>query len=545
MTLPTKRGGGVRVASMTVHDEGNNAYRTGYLYTQSGQRAGTTSGVVAQEPPLVKTVEYPFYSLYDFPNTPVLYAKVTVVDGMKSDTDFTQKTEYTFNTPTQNCVSVSSSAIVDNLNWGGYYGTTIQDSKLFNFDVQNHSAQVGRIESIRTIDNAAVTTGQIDFGYTEQLPNNQGKFTSGSMICEVAQGPNRTDTNHFKLSRTTKTAYPNVLTSVRTTSNGVTTVKNNTAWDFLTGAVLQEDETHADGNTYQTTSVPAYTQYPEMRSKAESITNKNMLSQSASSAVYKLNSSRVPTTLMSAGVQTWNKNWNTYRQYNAATAQYEAETNPTPVWRKHKSYRWANNRPDAQGGTPVADFTAFNWAAGASQVPNWNKDVEVTQYDHFSNPLEISDLNGDFVARKYGHNQTQVMAQAINAKYTELAYSGAEDLTSWGHFGGEVRDAGLRSPAPAPVHTGLYSSKLMPGQMGFTYKAIVGSEVLPGRAYRVSAWLYSSNVNVANGKIYARVNNNMAGTQLAEARINSTNTKKAGNWYLLSFDVTVPANASG
>ena len=543
VTLPTKRGGGVRIASLAVRDENNNTYRTGYLYTQSGQRGGTTAGVVAQEPPLVKTVDYPFYSLYDFPNTPVMYAKVTVLDGMKSDTDFTHKTAYAFNTPTQSCVSVTNSAIVDNLNWGGFYGTTIQDSKLFNFDVQNHSARVGRVESIKTIDKSAVTTGQIDFGYTEELPGNQGKFTSGSMICEVAQGPNRTDTHHFKLSRTTKTAYPNVLTSVRTTSNGVTTLKNNTAWDFLTGAVLQTDETLADGNTYQTTSVPAYTQYPEMRSKVESVTNKHMLNQDAASYTYKLNSNRTRATLMSAGVQTWNKTWNTYRQYNASTDKYEAETNATPVWRKHKAFRWANNRQGAQGGTPVADFTAFNWAAGATQAPNWNKDVEVTQYDHFSKPLEVSDLNGDFVARKFGHNETQLIAQAINAKYTELAYSGAEDQTSWGHFGGEVRDAGLR--CTAPVHTGLYSTRLAPTQMGFTYKATVGPEVTAGRTYRASAWLYSSDLNVANGKIYARLNNSTYGTQIAEARINSATTKKAGNWYLLSFDVTLPAGTDG
>jgi len=536
--LPFKKGGGVRVASLTVRDENNNAYRTGYLYTKSGQRDGVTSGVVAQEPELVRTVDYPFYHLYDFPNTPVIYGKVTVVEGMKSDTEFSHKTEYTFNTPDQSCVQVSSSLVAqNNLGWS-YYGSSLENSKLFYFDVQNRASRVGRLEGIKTSEQGGTKIGDVAFDYTDQLPRSQGKFTAGSIMCEVAQGPNQTDAMYFKLSRTSKTTYPNVLKAIRTTANGATTTESNTAWDFLTGTVTQAENTDALGQKFQARSVSAYTKYPEMRSKAENSDYKNMLAQTTASYMYKLGPAGTPVSVLNVGIQTWNKDWTTYRIFNAATNQYETETNPVAMWRKHKNLVWNNNQLAADGTTPIGVFTDYNWATPATQAANWRTVSEITQYDHYSKQLEGKDINGSFAASKYGYNQTKLIAQITNAKYTEFAYSGAEEVTPWGHFSGEVGDGGRRDAQQH--HTGYFSSKLLPGQTGFTYQATVGPDLQPGRAYLASVWLHSSDLAQAAGQLYATLN----GTSV-DTRISASSTKKAADWYLLKLSVAIPATASG
>ncbi|WP_046243745.1 hypothetical protein [Hymenobacter terrenus] len=539
--LPSKRGGGVRVASITMRDESDNAYKTGYIYGLYGNRNDPSSGVVAQEPELVRTVDYPFYQLYDFPNTPVLYSKVTVVEGMKSDSDFTHKTEYTFNTPDQACIQVTNTQIALNtLNWPYNNKGSLENSKLFYFDVRNRASRVGRLERIRTLERGGNTVGDVTFGYTDQVPgaSEQGKFTSGSILCEVAQGPTQNDNTYFKLSRTNNTTYPNVLLAVQTTSKGVVTTKLNTAWDFLTGKVTQEETKDAIGQKFQTNLVPAYTKYPEMRSKAENAANKHMLDQSTAAYTYKMYKS-IPMGVVSASVQTWNKDWTDYRTFNATSDQYEAEVNPVAVWRKHKSFVWNDNQLGTDGTTATSKFTDFNWVANATQAAKWLNTSEITKYNHYSRELEAKNINGDFTSNKYGYNQTKLIAQVANARYTEFAYSGAEDATSWGHFSGEVRDGGRKDPAL--YHTGAFSTKLMPGQTGFSYRAAVGKDLTAGRTYRLSAWVHSSDVGQSKGKLYATLNGAPAG----EVRINSNSTKRAGNWCLLNLDVAIPANATG
>ncbi|QKG55120.1 hypothetical protein [Hymenobacter sp. BRD67] len=79
--------------------------------------------------------------------------------------------------------------------------------------------------------------------------------------------------------------------------------------------------------------------------------------------------------------------------------------------------------------------------------------------------MESKDVNGQYAAQKAGYDQSLVTAAAGNARYTEFAYSGAEDQvatgTSAGQFGGEVRrDGGQQTTDQA--HTGQYSCLLTP-----------------------------------------------------------------------------------
>lgn len=548
VVMASKKGGGARVAAISTADEVGHTYRTGYLYTQEGTRAGTSSGVVAQEPELVRTVDYPFYHYYDYPNTPVLYHKVTVVEGQVSDTDYKQKTEYAFTTPDDSFMRVEATMLANQpLNWP-YYGSSIQDSKLFYFDVKNYSSKIGRVERIKVLDKSGVEMASTEFTYTSELPGKQGVFTNGSILCEFQQGSEQTSSNHFKASRTLKTAYPNVLTSVRTVSNGVTTVRDNTAWDFLTGAVLQKDVANTQGEKYRSLTVPAHHKYVELRSKAENPANKHMLTQTTASYAYKLNGAGQPVSLVDAGIQTWNKDWNTYRRYNASSGQYESELGSVPVWRRHKSYGWTNNRPNAAGLTDVGTFVDFGWSAGAPNK-NWRLINEVTAYNHFSAPLETKFTNGNFATSKRGHDNSLTIAEAQNARLGELAYSGAEDAVAIAagtrHFGGEVRGAEFQSSELS--HTGRYSLKLPPGQRGFLFESRVGAAdgVEAGRSYRASAWLHRSDLAAAQGRLFAALVNGGSANALAATTITGPSVKQAGDWYLLDIYFDVPAAATG
>ncbi|MCC3157859.1 hypothetical protein LJ737_11470 [Hymenobacter sp. 15J16-1T3B] len=547
-TLASKRGGGVRVAAVTAQDEVGHQYRTGYLYTRNGQRTGASSGVVAQEPELVRTADYPFYNYYDYPTTPVLYGKVTTVEGMVSDTDYKQKVEYNFATPDAGDMVVAHTMVANQyLGWRTQTGGKVEDSKLFNFDIKNYTSRIGRIESIRVLDKSGLAMGETQFEYTQQPADNRGLYTSGAILSEVEKAGDAGSPMHLKLSRTTKTQYPNVLTSVRTTSNGLTTVRTNKTWDFVTGGVLEDEWYSSTGEWFRTRKVPAYTKYPELGSKAQNAANKNMLSQGAATYTEKLNGAGQVMSLLAAAVQTWKKDWATYRGYNPNTEQYEAQTGAVPVWRQHRSYVWNNPRPNAVGLTSLADFTDFAWTSGATQPRNWKQLGEVTVYDDYSAALESKALNGRYSAQKRGYGNALGIARASNAKYNEIAYSGAEDVSNVGgrmHFGGEVRGADLRSTTYS--HTGRYSEQLGNGQRGFIFEAKAGTTdgLELDRTYRASAWLHQSDLAAAGGRLYAAL---LAGTvenELGSVAINSTGVKRAGDWYLLNLTFTVPAGAA-
>ena len=544
--MPEKTGGGVRVASITSSTGTGETYTTGYRYTKDGTPTGVSSGCVAQEPEMVRTTHYPFYDWYDYPNTPVLYDKVTVVNGVRSATDFVSKTEYSFRMPESSDMTVSGTMpSFNNLNWP-HNTSHIGTSKLFNFDVHNFASRVGRLESIRLIDRSGVTVGQTAMEYSNRLPGNLGTFTGGSILCELVQEGDPTSNHHFKASRTTKTAYPNVLTAVHTTTNGVTNTRTNRAWDFLTGAVTATETTNSWGESYRSQTEPAYEKYPAMRSKAENPANRHMLTQPAGSTTYKLDAAGNPSQLVAASAQTWSSQW-PQRTYNAATDQYGNTAAAAPRWRQQAGYEWLNRRLNANGLTPLADYTAFSWL-NPTPPANWVQVGQTTLYDPYSAPLEAHSVSGTKSASKLGYGQTLPLIGAENAGYGEIAASGAEDVVEVApgvrHFGGEVRGGEYQSADKA--HTGAFSLKLAAGQQGFVYQAQVGvtGGVEAGREYKAGVWLHESDLAAAGGRLYARLGAGGTTTTLGTIDIRHRSVKRAGEWRLLDLYFTVPAGTS-
>jgi hypothetical protein len=545
----SKNGGDIRVAAITTSDENNNRYQVRYRYnTELGTIAAST-GVISKEPDFVKETDYPFYAWVDYPNTPVMYGKVTVLKGRfrTGDTDHDQREEFSFYTPTSSMVSETS-----NGNYGTYL-TTVPLLHVANRTVVN-LGKLGQPEAIRKYNRQGDMEFSTTFGYENQLPNSdgiagQGKFTEGGITAEIVgkPGPVGYSFVQYRINRSTKEYIPTVLATTTTVANGVRVEARNDQYDFLSGQIVETSAQNSRGLARRSKTVLAYMLAPfaAMGAKGDNSANRNMLTQEAASYTYK--GFGANSAVLSASVQTWKSDWQNYRVFPSGATRYVEDTDANanePIWRQHESYVWHNPQLNLDGS--YKDFIDFNWSRQplSSQNAGWLKAGEVTRYNHYSQALESKDVNGMYTARKPGHNESQMLATAANARYTEMTYSGAEDQLSIGnitHFGGEVQEGGRRDGLHQ--HTGLYSTKLSSGESGFTYRALVGNtnEISTNRKYRLSAWIHSSDAGIGNGRLYAQVGN----TQLGETSVTASNTKKAGNWYLLNLYITVPASATG
>jgi hypothetical protein len=557
----TTEGGDIRVASVSTLDEHGTRYQVRYRYAHPQRpAASTSSGVISKLPEFVtRDVKLPFYALYDYPGTSVMYGRVTVLRGKfgnNADADHEQREEYAFYTPDSRMVRVtqdddSPSAKVlgrKQIGINPLTGAPIYKTRYIEQRDNRITVNVGKIGqpiAIQKYNRRGELELASQFGYTGTMPNpegiaGQGSFTEGVLTSELL------DRSIYRVNRTTKKYVPVTLVATTTMANGMKTVSRSTLYDFLTGQVLETTAQNSLGDTYVTKTVPAYTlaPYADMGPKGENSVNRNMLTQTAGSYVYKQTGTNTRQ-LIAASVQTWNKDWRTYRGYG--DGDYRDESAAKPTWRQWESYVWNGARLNSDG--TFASFVDYNWAQpAAGQVAGWLKAGEVLRYDHYSKPLEVVDMNGQYAATKARREDGNTLASAANARYVEMAYSGAEDRVlpdpatpATQHFGGEVRDGSRRDVTHH--HAGRYSSKLSSGEEGFTYRAPVGGAtgIRGGRQYRLSVWLHKSDAGVNGGRLYAKLNT----TVLGETSISAPTTKKAGNWYLLNLYVKLAAGATG
>lgn len=546
-SFPANRNGGdLRVARLVTQDEAGRQYQVRYDYSVN-TRGTTSSGVISKEPAYVTHLDRPFDKWFDYPGTGVMYGRVQVLRGLFRDNnaqDYSQVEEYTFQTPVSRFVQpepITSDYLViapgdhgqrDNKGW--------RDMKSYRNATTVNLGMIGQPLAIRKLNRRGEVESSTAFEYSNTIPNvdgltKQGYFTEGVLTNELL------GLGYYRINRSTKTYVPTVLMATTTKTNGVSTRSQQDKFDFYTGNVLESSFRNYLGDLYRSKVVPAYTlpPYAAMGPSSAQGANRNMLTQEAASYVYKAQPGGGQS-VVSASVQTWSGKWATYRGYDAASDAYaDRADDARPIWRQQASYLWNSPRLNADG--TYAGFVDFDWTRTPLAAPaaGWLKAGEFTRYDHYSKPLESQDLNGQYVSRKLGYNQTQRLVTAANARYTEVAYSGAEDQVDQGngvvHFGGEVREGGRRTSLPR--HTGLYAAKLQPGETGFTYKAKLGTEVRGGQKYRLSCWIHQSDAS-RQGQLYAQLDD----TDLGTASIASASTKQAGEWYLLTLLVDVPAS---
>ena len=555
---PNKKGGDIRVSQITLMDESGQSFKTKYNYTLDNN---SSSGVVAKEPELIKennnVNNFGLDNVYDYPTTPVLYSMVTVQSIYNPvSNDYAVKQVFEFETPNKNMVVENTTQLHDYLVPGLHYrtGNDLESDQVYfkqylhKIDVK--TSKIGKIKSIKTYDKNNVLNESTIFDYIESTPSDQGKYTAGVILSEIASTTSSfLDAHVMKLIKSTKTYYPYVLSKITYSKDGFTNTKEYKAWDFFTGIPTITVSSSADNFKIRQEVAPAYSiqyssggttikPYETMGLKGFNLSNKNMVSQIARSYTYRADAAGNSIGLIGASIQSWRKDWNNYRFYDTSTGTFsDADDEPagTDVWRKGPVYIWKGSysklNPDGTHNFLAGD--EFNFSPSGSN-PLWQYVGEVLRYDHYSMPLETKDLNNIYAANKMGHKDVTIAEGATNAKFNEIAFSSAEDLYSdKPFFGGEV---GLGNGSvkyqskgqTTATHTGDAVVALSSGY-AFIYKT---SNLEANKRYRSAVW-----TNNTNGRIYYKING--GGETLSSA---PTSSKLANGWYRI--DVELPVQGS-
>jgi hypothetical protein len=548
----SKNGGNTRVKAITLNDSWGQQYKTRYIYDDE---YGMSTGVVSVEPDYIRVTDsdYAFYKWLGYPATPVIYGKVTVLTGkLTTDTEYHTKEVFAFETPKLGQYQINTLKIKDKVQLASLdYATVIKH------EIVNKTNQIGKLNSIKKYDKNGNLFSSQDFSYSETplndgVNNYQGIFSEGTLMFEIfTKAANPLLKNYHKGQRTTVLNYPYTLQKVTTTTDGFTSTSENKNWDFNTGLVLETTDKSPLGLTVKTIIEPAYKNYPELGSKAINSSNKNMLTQIVASYSYRLDDKGNELGLIGGSATTWGKDWQYYRtlqgsNYANSNDIYDLnndnvispiETAAQQVWRKSESYIWIgdNTKLNPFGVHYFASNEKFSFSGSNSS--KWKKAGSFERFNHNSVVLETKDLNGKYASTKFGYNNLLSIATAANAKFEEIAFSGAEDklVSTPTFFGGEVAIGSASNVVvTTPVHTGKFALSVPATNTGFVFKSS-GNNGVSIRKYRASVW----TTDATNGRIYYKVNGteSVPTPAISQAII----LPNGSTWYRLdiSFDVNV------
>lgn len=524
-------GGGLRVKNITVEDEVGNQYRTAYYYNKPGTNNNpehqdyVSSGITSFAPERgVKFVPYQ----PELPSPGVMYEHVTMEPFAVNGTSM-GKTRYEFFAlqpvfdifdpnieMTDKDGTPIFEAAVDDHGQGGLWVPN-PDIKAYakSIDLKVNTSLIGQFKSVVRYNTfghlMSKTTNNYLSGEDAKAIEGRGaireSFQTMKSSFNTVEIPFQNDKTILKqrlISISSKEEFSSVLRSVHTVGRGFETMESYSEADPNTGAFRTTEITTADGIRLRTTKWPAYTQYPQMGSKVDNPSNKHMLTQEAATYHFKENNEEWE--IMNVGMQTW-RNWG------------------DDIWRKHKTYRWNGDRKSTgfYVGYQENSHDSFNWntTLGGDDQNNsdWEQVSEITQYNNFSSPLEVMDINGNLAATKMGYNDTKTIA-VCNAAYSEIIYSGAEDDDGQGNFGGEVGKG--TASVTNDAHTGDHALLINNGQNG--YHVTVDHAENTAKKYKISLWAKSDN--------YDNVRVNVGGNNIIH---NPREEVAAGDWVLLNF----------
>jgi hypothetical protein len=537
-----KIGGGIRVKEINLTGEGLDKYVTRYYYNLPGFDKNQqninyrSSGVTSYVPQkYFKEIKY----ITELPPPTVLYEYVTVEHA--SDTgEINSSNRYNFEVyPTvtgsgDNFYMGTGSQVmyeavkyqaneINNINMG----QETFNLNLSRFEVKDYTACLGRIKSNSVYNSRNHLLSKVEYRYKDN-----GNLSSQGVYQETFSTYKRIDNGdvNYRIGFSSKATGPNILSSISTTKGGYTTVQSIDKLDFLTGQALETSFMSSDGKVYKTKIVPAYVKYSGMGSKVDNALNKNMLTQTAAEYQLQLDPSSNTYKETGIGITTWSNLWT----YKSITGDNEpAAQDQGKVWRKHKTYIW-NGVVDNNGifqNYNSANDDNFNWSLGVgSQPAQWIQSSKVNLYNHFSVPLEITDINNNNSATKLNYGDQNVICTG-SAAYSEMFYSGAENITNNFWLEPEIRLVdGQRSSEL--FHTGKFSiAATSQSQLGVVLRA---GQHRAGK-YKLSVWVHKDNAASARVRLWDNV-----GTTTYQ--FSTTEKYTAGNWVQLNCYLNIPVN---
>ncbi len=524
--LNASEGGGIRVKEVTLSAPNSSITKTIYNYTNS--ETGFESGLTSYAPSKKSRV-IPYRQ--ELPGPMVIYEHVSV-EERDANNKLHSKRSYHFNTPktlqeNANGVLVENAFEIIRLQDDMYADMTVEsetvDMRFSRYQVMDYSASIGRLISRTTQNPENQIVQKLENSY---LPPDHD-YRQG-ILQETFNSYKRIN-NHplpktYLMTSSTKVKVPNVLTQREVFSNGILQTEVMDGFDFLTGQVNQTSRILSNGNLIKTRMIPAYSKYAQMSSKVELLSNSNMLSQE-SLTVTELQKDGQWNTI-GANIATWKPDQYQFTTYIGEWPNEIPFIQYRNVWRPHKTFTWEGNT-DANGFfvNYVGDDDGFDWSTPDAAQPNqWKQLSEITQYNEFSIPLEIMDVNNNYSSTKMGYDNTRTIA-VCNAGYTESFYSSAEDDDGQGNYGGGVDKGAAQDTSDA--HTGSNALAIASGQDA--YVVTVNHEGPADKMFKISLW--AKRGNHANTKV------NVGGTEIDH---NGWEEVIAGDWVQLNFYTAIP-----
>ncbi len=493
-----KIGGGLRVKKLSVTD-GISNYSTSYSYNTLNTDENPTdpnyisSGVISYLPFEEHSKQpIPYGSELLAPIPMYQYVTVKTNVGTNPTNDYLEKTRYKFkimnekepdNIKFGDLLEISEETILNTFN-----STQNKNVNIKKFELKDNLACIGQILEIERFNSKNQLLSKTINNYALANEITQGIVQESFETYKEVDYISSEITDDWFINSSKRIIYPSVLKSTTIIQNGYNSTTYFNKYDNISGQLLETSFKDSKSTTFKTKTVPAYTKYPQMGSKVDDNTNRNMLTQQAANYTYLIDESNNTEKLISAGITTWNNDW-AYRD------QTGVETSPTldneKNWRKHKTYLWKGD-VDANDGTYIGfnqnNDDGFNWGLGYDVIqtnPKWKNVSTITRYDHYSTPLEVRDINNNYTSTKMGDNESKIIATA-NAKYTEVLYSGCEYVDNV--YEGEIFHVGVNT---VKTHTGKYSVKVIPGGSAIT-AFLKENEHRPGK-YKISVWAHKDN----------------------------------------------------
>lgn len=214
-------------------------------------------------------------------------------------------------------------------------------------------------------------------------------------------------------------------------------------------------------------------------------------------------------------------------------------------------------------------FTDFDFSA--EQHPNWQFKLRNVTIDPFGKTLESVDALGRFDASFYAYDRHVKAAEAVNARYRQLAFDSFEDYAFSNdrfttgecalpqHFS-FVRHWNALTRCDTVSHTGYASFRVSPGK-SYTESRLLravpdddppADNVLAHRQqigvfnpdtgrYVLQAWVYQENSNQRDSGMVIEVS--VAGSQAQRVRFSPEGSQIDG-WRLLSGEFRIPAGST-
>lgn len=556
-------GGGLRVKSLIVSDA-VNSYTTEYNYGKNGDGIGFVSYI-----PYAQNAykEMPYSA--ELPSPRAMYEYVSVNSKDRNNIS-NGRIQYKFN--------VLKDKDPNNIKFGEFFEITEQKNDYINqnassvslnhFNVKDNLNAIGQLLEVIKFNSKDQILSKLTNKYysTTQIPNNNGVLKESYHSYKIIDPAQDGLLNKWIINTSSKIKYPSIISSSTEQNNGYSYTTQFLDYDELSGISKEQIMFSSDGTMIKSKIVPAFRKYPGMDvnylyNGEPKPKNLNMLSQIAAYYNYIYQSGTWKET--SVGITTWSNLWK-YTDTQGNTEPYRTSPNVYTdpnysredlykyrkqfIWRKHKSYVW-NGSKDSNGifvnfnSTNDDNFNwpsktygpgggilqdPINWATTDEQPVQWKQVSEITKYNHYSKPLEVKDINNNFISTKMGDKDSKVIATG-NARYSEMFFSGAENEPTINFPTYLEPEITMTNAYRNSVyyHTGKQSvAATSSSQFGVNMK---NNQHKAGK-YKVSVWIEKTN------STKARLNNNGIITDFTE-------TYTAGNWVLKSGYVDVPTGS--